>query len=134
MPDRTEMRKAVTSFIVELEKLRDESAGLTLKRLRTELKRVMVDRLIATIEANRTIEVVTAKDANDKPMFSNETHRKAQIQCVLDGYDDYQKTLTIRDRLTKMIYRLRCEEEITDTQVKKFESLERLYFIDLENK
>jgi hypothetical protein len=134
MADRDVLREGITSFIAELERLRNELAGQILKRLRTELKRTMVDRAITTIETNRTLEIVTAKDTNDKPMYPNETHRKAQLQAVLDADNDYQKMLRLRDRLTKAIYRLRCEEYVTDAQVKKFESLERLYFIDLENK
>jgi len=133
MPDRSTIREGLTSFIVELERLRKELAQTTLKRLRTELKRVTIDRLMATVEANQTIRIVTAKDENGKLAFPNETHRKAQIQKILDDGQDYQKVLKLRDRLTKTIYRLRAEEDIADSQVKKFESLERLYFSDLEN-
>lgn len=133
MADKEMTRKAMSDFIVALEKARTELATQTLKRQRIELKKIQLDREIVTFEANVMYNIATSTDEDGKPTFSNETLRKAQASLDLSAAKDYQDMLAKSDRIRKQIYRYKCEEEITYTEIKKLESLERLYFYDLES-
>jgi len=133
MADKNTVRQSITNFIVELERLRTAMAQQTLKRQRMELKRIILDRDIVTFEVNAAYNIAVEVNSDNKPLYPNETLRKSAIQKALDVSIDYQKMIKLGDQMKKKIYRYRCEEEILDLQIKKYESLERLYFSDIEN-
>jgi hypothetical protein len=133
MADTSITRRAVSDFILELETARTKLAKQTLKRQRLELKKIQLDRQSVVYEANTMYNIATETDENGKAKYSNETMRKSRIEIVLSESKDYQKMLNTADTMKKRIYRFRCEEEITYATIKKLESLERLYFYDLES-
>jgi len=134
MDENLTTRQKLMFFVVELEKLRDEFTTQILVRQRLELRRLEYQRQQANIEANITLNISMAVDNQGKPIYTNESIRKANILLKVKGNTEH---LTLRKQcshLDKRILRLRAEEDITNTQIKKCESLQRVYFIDLENK
>jgi hypothetical protein len=100
--------------------------------MRKEIRTDQLSRKMSVYEANTVLNIVLAVDAEGKPKYTNETMRKAMVTKTLAEDTEYQAMVTGSDQSKKTLARLQQEESITNMLIKKYESYERLYFLDLE--
>lgn len=124
----------IVQYIAELENRRFALAKLIFKKHDREMKKVTIDRLIAIQEANVTFSVATATNEDGKPKYTNETLRKSTIDTMLYSSKDYMDNLKKSDKLKRFVCRASAEIMVEDAMIKKFESLERLNFAEMEAK
>jgi hypothetical protein len=127
-------RTNIVQYIAELETRRLALAQLILKKHTVEMKKTSIDRLIAIQDANVTLNICMAKDENDKPRYGNELTRKSTIETTLYSSKEYMDNVRRSEKFRKRIYHISAEMMVEDTMIKKFESLERLNFAEMEAK
>ncbi|GAI40204.1 unnamed protein product [marine sediment metagenome] len=131
--DKTRIEKELLLTVELLMKRRTALANLTYKRTRKEVRRTWLDIRLAQLEAPIIKEVCEAVNENGKPMFPNESLRKAEIETRL-AKDPEIGPLTRKAGLYQKlsISDLRYDEAIISLEVKHYEAIERILFHALE--
>jgi len=132
MPDKETVRRELIPIISQLEKERNSLPKLTLNRNRSEIGRIKLSRKIALREAETVLTVCMATNENGKPMYGNESVRKAEVETRLAKDDEFCKWLRKDDSARNRIVRLRANESVNSATIKRLESMERIYLADYE--
>lgn len=133
MPDRTETRKMLKEIIGNLIEKRELLAYTTNNRIKQDLKRIQVERLLVDRDAEIGLRVCEARDDNGKLLYPNESMSKAEITALLASDQTFQKGLKAMDTRKRRINNLCLEEALLSAHIKRLETLEKLYLIDMEN-
>ena len=134
MSDKQMIRSELLVFIDQLLKNRKALAELTRKRVLADLKRMVKERGLIERESAIALLVCSEQNENGKLVYSNEAARKAEITNRLAQDSKFAEGIRSIDAKRRYVVRTKADEGITSAVIKNLESLERLYFVDLEAK
>lgn len=134
MPDKKTLKKDLIDSIKLLLSNRWTLADFTKERVLTDLRRINKERELINLEAEVALDVCNERDEAGKPVYPNEATRKAEITNRLAKNKTFTKGIEFVSSKRKHVARSKAKEGLMSALVKTLESVERLYFVDLESK
>lgn len=134
MSDKRTIRDELITIITVLMTHRKNLSESTRKRILSDLRRMVKERGLVEHEAKISLEVCNERNEDGKLVYSNEASRKAEITARLAKDDGFAQGIRSIDAKRRYVARARASESVLSATIKNLESMERLYFVDLESK
>lgn len=133
MADRDTIRKELKTITEDLRIKREMLAHMTHGRVALDLKRMKVDRELLNREAEVILAVCNAVNQDGKPLYGNETIRKAEVTARLAADTSATKGVSTSDRFRRRISKMKMEEALIEALIANHETMERIYLLELES-
>jgi hypothetical protein len=117
-------------ILPELERNRVEAADLQAKGIRNGVAKMQNDFMMLRIEADVQIKCCQAIDEHGKPLYGNETLRKAIINQNLSENEEYMKRFRRSLSLKRREARLKNLYYVTDAKVRTFDRMVEILLAD----